>query len=129
MRSEAIVDKAYRVTDAEAVQMSRWLLREEGSQPVRPMHMRCSPYVTAAGIFVGSSSSINVVGAIRTARRLGPGHTIVTVLCDSGQVRALLPARPVLDADRPLHSVTLLGFGTRSTCRPWALVGSPTRWL
>ena len=36
------------------------------------------------GICVGGSSGINVAGAIRLARDLGPGHTIVTVLADSG---------------------------------------------
>lgn len=37
-----------------------------------------------AGLFVGSSSAMNVVGALVTARRMGPGHTVVTVLCDGG---------------------------------------------
>lgn len=36
------------------------------------------------GICVGGSSGINVAGAIRLARDLGPGHTIVTILCDYG---------------------------------------------
>ena len=36
------------------------------------------------GLCVGGSSGINVAGAIRLARELGPGHTIVTVLCDYG---------------------------------------------
>ncbi len=35
------------------------------------------------GVYVGTSSGINVAGAIRLARQLGPGHTIVTLLCDS----------------------------------------------
>ena len=62
----AKIDDAFMVTDQEMVEMSRFLLREEG-------------------IFVGSSSSLNCVAAMRAARKLGPGHTIVTVLCDSGQ--------------------------------------------
>lgn len=62
----ARVDDAFLVTDQEIVEMSRYLLREEG-------------------IFVGSSSALNCVAAVRAARRLGPGHTIVTILCDSGQ--------------------------------------------
>jgi cysteine synthase A len=33
---------------------------------------------------LGSSSGINVAGAVRMARALGPGHVIVTMLCDSG---------------------------------------------
>jgi cysteine synthase A len=37
------------------------------------------------GLLLGGSSGINVAGAIRLARLLGPGKTIVTVLCDSGQ--------------------------------------------
>ncbi len=36
------------------------------------------------GLFVGSTSGINVAAAVRVARDLGPGHTIVTVLCDGG---------------------------------------------
>lgn len=36
------------------------------------------------GLFVGSSSAMNCVGAVRVAQDLGPGHTIVTILCDSG---------------------------------------------
>ena len=36
------------------------------------------------GLLLGGSSGINIAGAIRLARELGPGHTIVTILCDSG---------------------------------------------
>ena len=36
------------------------------------------------GLFLGSSSAMNCVGAVRVARSIGPGHTIVTILCDSG---------------------------------------------
>jgi cysteine synthase len=36
------------------------------------------------GLFVGGSSGVNVAGAIHLARKLGPGHTVVTILCDSG---------------------------------------------
>jgi cysteine synthase A len=36
------------------------------------------------GLCLGGSSGVNVAGAIRLARDLGPGHTIVTVLCDYG---------------------------------------------
>ena len=61
----APVDDAYRITDKEALPVIFELLREEG-------------------LCVGGSSGINVAGAIRMARQLGPGHTVVTVLCDSG---------------------------------------------
>ena len=61
----AQVDEAYRIEDREAVQICFDLLEHEG-------------------LCLGSSSGINVAGAIRLAKRLGPGRTIVTVLCDSG---------------------------------------------
>ncbi len=59
------VDKAYLVPDAEAVEIVFQLLAEEG-------------------LCLGSSSGVNVAGAIRLAKDLGPGHTIVTILCDYG---------------------------------------------
>ncbi|MGF1627338.1 MAG: cysteine synthase A [Alphaproteobacteria bacterium] len=61
----AAVDEAYRIDDTEVVQTTFDLLKHEG-------------------LCLGGSSGINVAGAIRLARQLGPGHTIVTVLCDSG---------------------------------------------
>ncbi|XP_020591126.1 cysteine synthase 2 [Phalaenopsis equestris] len=61
----AELDGAYRGTDKEAVEMSRYLLKNDG-------------------LFLGSSSAMNCVGAVRAAEALGPGHTIVTILCDSG---------------------------------------------
>ena len=36
------------------------------------------------GLLLGSSSGINIAGAIRLAKDMGPGHTIVTILCDHG---------------------------------------------
>ncbi len=59
------VDHAYRIEDAEAVAIVFQLLQEEG-------------------LCLGASSGVNVAGAIRLARELGPGHTIVTILCDYG---------------------------------------------
>ncbi|KAI9102275.1 hypothetical protein K1719_023477 [Acacia pycnantha] len=61
----AEVDGAFQATDMEAVEMSRFLLKNDG-------------------LFLGSSSAMNCVGAVRVAQSLGPGHTIVTILCDSG---------------------------------------------
>ncbi len=40
--------------------------------------------VAHEGLVFGSSSGINVAGAVRMARELGPGHVVVTVLCDPG---------------------------------------------
>ena len=59
------VDHSFRVADDEAVRIVFDLLAEEG-------------------LFVGASSGINVAGAMALARELGPGHTIVTILCDGG---------------------------------------------
>jgi cysteine synthase A len=36
------------------------------------------------GLFLGSTSGVNVAAAVQIAKQLGPGHTIVTILCDSG---------------------------------------------
>ncbi len=60
------VDFPYLIPDAEALPIVFDLLKEEG-------------------FCVGLSSGINVAGAIRAARELGPGHTVVTLLCDLGQ--------------------------------------------
>jgi len=59
------VDIPFQIPDAEALPIVFDLLREEG-------------------LCLGGSSGINVAGAIRLAKELGPGHTIVTVLCDFG---------------------------------------------
>jgi cysteine synthase len=61
----APIDTAYQIPDAEAVVIIFDLLEHEG-------------------LCLGGSSGINVAGAIRLARELGPGHTIVTVLADYG---------------------------------------------
>ena len=37
------------------------------------------------GLLLGGSSAINVAGAVKMAQKMGPGHTICTILCDSGQ--------------------------------------------
>ena len=61
----AMVDDAYRIPDAEALPVIFDLVKKEG-------------------LVLGGSSGINVAGAIRLARDLGPGHTVVTILADSG---------------------------------------------
>lgn len=62
---DAPIDEAFQIPDEEALPIAFDLLRKEG-------------------LCVGSSTGINVAGAIRLARQMGPGHTIVTLLCDSG---------------------------------------------
>ena len=61
----APVDEAYRISDSEALPIIFSLLKDEG-------------------LCLGGSTGINVAGAIRLARDLGPGHTVVTILADSG---------------------------------------------
>lgn len=61
----APVDVAFQIPDTEAIPVMFELLEHEG-------------------LCVGPSSGVNVAGAIRLARHLGPGHTIVTILCDYG---------------------------------------------
>ncbi len=59
------IDKAYRIPDQETIDVMFRLTREDG-------------------LFLGSSSGINVAASIRLAKEMGPGHCIVTILCDSG---------------------------------------------
>lgn len=59
------VDHAFQIPDAEALKCIHQLRREEG-------------------LLLGPSSGVNVCGAMALARKLGPGHTIVTILCDYG---------------------------------------------
>ncbi len=61
----APIDGAYQITDEEALPIVFDILKYEG-------------------LCVGSSSGINIAGAMRMAKELGPGHTIVTLLCDYG---------------------------------------------
>ena len=61
----AVVDHAYLIADTESVPICFQLLHEEG-------------------LCMGGSTGVNVAGAIRLAKEMGPGHTIVTVLCDYG---------------------------------------------
>jgi cysteine synthase A len=62
----AVIDDAFRITDEEALPIVFDLLKHEG-------------------LCMGGSTGINVGGAIQLAKQMGPGHTIVTVLCDYGQ--------------------------------------------
>lgn len=64
-RGETLLSGAFKASDREAVEMSRYLARRDG-------------------LFLGSSSCVNIVGAVKLARRLGPGRRVVTIACDSG---------------------------------------------
>lgn len=61
----AVLDKGITATNQEIVDMAYFLLKNDG-------------------IFVGPSAALNVIGAVKMARELGPGKTIVTILCDGG---------------------------------------------
>ncbi|HAH09999.1 MAG TPA: cysteine synthase A [Alphaproteobacteria bacterium] len=61
----APIDEAFQIPDSEAIPICFELLEHEG-------------------LCLGTSSGVNVAGAIRLARAMGPGHTIVTILCDYG---------------------------------------------
>jgi cysteine synthase A len=61
----AQIDEAFRITDEEALGILYDLVMEEG-------------------LCLGGSAGVNIAGAVRLARKMGPGHTIVTILCDHG---------------------------------------------
>ena len=61
----APIDRAYQISDQEALKIVFDLAENEG-------------------LLLGGSSGINIAGAMRLAHELGPGHTIVTILCDGG---------------------------------------------
>jgi len=61
----APADDAIRIDDQEAIRVVYQLLRQDG-------------------LFMGGSTGINVAAAVALAKQMGPGHTIVTILCDSG---------------------------------------------
>lgn len=62
----APIDQALQITDEEALPIIFDLIKTQG-------------------LVLGGSSGINIAAAIRVARDLGPGHTVVTILCDGGQ--------------------------------------------
>ena len=62
--ADAAIDISWQIPDADAIPAAFDLVRDEG-------------------LVLGGSSGINVMGAVRLARELGRGHTIVTILCDS----------------------------------------------
>jgi cysteine synthase A len=61
----APADDAIQINDREAIRVVYQLLRKDG-------------------LFMGGSTGINVAAAVTLAKQMGPGHTIVTILCDSG---------------------------------------------
>ena len=89
----AAVDEAYQIPDAEALGYVFDLLKHEG-------------------LCLGGSSGINVAGAVRLARELGPGHTVVTVLCDFGTRYNSKMFNPAFLAEKGLPVPDWLNGGT-----------------
>ncbi len=77
------VDHAYQIDDKEALEVLFQLAQEEG-------------------LLLGGSAGVNVAGAIRLGKTMGPGHTIVTILCDSGFRYASKLYNPVFLAAKKL---------------------------
>ena len=84
----ATIDEAVQVDDQEMVDMVYRLLHQEGW-------------------FFGSSSGINLGAAVKMAKQLGPGHTIVTILCDDGGKYQSRLYNPAFLAERNLIIPTL----------------------
>ena len=78
-----VPDVSFRIPDREALGRVFQLVREEG-------------------LSLGGSSGINVAGAVRLARELGPGHTVVTILCDGAARYASKLFNPAFLAERGL---------------------------
>jgi cysteine synthase len=83
-------DLSFRIPDAEALALVFALMREEG-------------------LSLGGSSGINVAGAIRLAKALGPGHTVVTILCDGAARYASKLFNPAFLGERGLPVPDWLG--------------------
>ncbi|MBB94684.1 MAG: cysteine synthase A [Rhodobacteraceae bacterium] len=88
-------DFAYQVPDEEALPIVFDLLRDEG-------------------LVMGGSTGINIAGAIRLAKEMGPGHTIVTVLCDYGTRYQSKLFNPTFLKDKGLPVPDWMGRGPAS---------------
>ena len=88
----APVDRAYQIADDEALPIVFELAEQEG-------------------LLMGGSSGINVAGAIRFARDLGPGHTVVTILCDGGARYASKLFNPAFLREKHLPTPPWLDVG------------------
>lgn len=81
--AEARVDAAFKISDREALPYVFDLLAQEG-------------------LCLGGSAGVNIAGAVRLAEHLGPGHTIVTILCDYGNRYQSKLFNPVFLANKDL---------------------------
>ena len=90
---------AYQITDEEALPVLFDLIEHEG-------------------LVLGGSSAINIVGAMRLARDLGPGKTIVTILADGGQRYQSKLFNPEFLRKKNLPPATLDAIASRQDARP-----------
>ncbi|KAI9000173.1 tryptophan synthase beta subunit-like PLP-dependent enzyme [Gaertneriomyces semiglobifer] len=82
-----LIDDALHIPDSDTIEMVYRLLDEEG-------------------IFVGASSALNVVAAVKMAERLGPGHRIATVICDgAGRYQSRLFSKKWLENKRLIDAI------------------------
>lgn len=81
--STGCIDGCLTGTDRESVEMAFYCLRNEG-------------------VFIGPSAALNVVGAVKLARKLGPGKTVCTILCDGGERYSSKMYNPTWLADKGL---------------------------
>ena len=79
------IDGAVQVPDQDMVKMVYKMLQQDGW-------------------FFGSSTGINLCGAVQVAQQLGPGHTIVTILCDDGSKYRSRLFNPEFLEERGLHT-------------------------
>ena len=79
------IDSAVQVNDQTMVEMVYRMLRQDGW-------------------FFGSSTGINLAAAVEIARQMGPGHTIVTMLCDDGSKYRSRLFNPDYLAEQGLHT-------------------------
>jgi len=84
--NRARLDGAFQGTDQQVIEMSQYLLKHDG-------------------LFLGSSAALNVVGAVKLARKLGKGHMIATILCDGGGRYQSRMYNPVWLAEKGLTPV------------------------
>ncbi|KAJ9515563.1 hypothetical protein QJQ45_021677, partial [Haematococcus lacustris] len=116
-------------SDREAVEMAAYLLRNDGlfvgSAGSKDVKLGACTNESACYFALRSSAAMNCVGAVKAARRLGPGHTVVTILCDGGarhlskfhnpeylRQMGLLPCH---SAPHPAVLACLLGLLSRSS--------------
>ncbi|KAG8625175.1 hypothetical protein KVT40_006926 [Elsinoe batatas] len=79
-----LVDDAVRVSDEQAVGMARWLVERDGIFIGSSSAVNCGYLLLMGTILSRMLTGTTGVAAVKVAKELGPGHRVVTILCDSG---------------------------------------------